>query len=73
MEDIWYFGFGDQAWIEIKPLRTKLRGVCPPAENVQAIKGAEETHWSYPKFQRSTLQETTPAPPKEVHFTLNRL
>jgi len=39
MEDIWFFSFESRYWIEMKPMRTKRRGVCPAAENVQAISG----------------------------------
>jgi len=46
MEDIWWFDFAGNFWLEIKPMRTKRRGVCPPAEGVQGIKGAQTEHWS---------------------------
>merc|ERR1712054_48312 len=46
MEDIWFFNFDSLVWLEMKTMRTKRRGVCPPAENVAAIKGADEKHWS---------------------------
>jgi hypothetical protein len=32
---------------QMKPMRTKRRGVCPPAAGVQAINGAQTTHWSF--------------------------
>merc|ERR1711959_472135 len=47
MEDIWYFDFASMYWLEMRPLRTRLRGVCPPIAHTQAIKGAEGSHWQY--------------------------
>jgi len=41
MEDIWFFGFTDQVWIEMKTVRTKRRGDCPQAENVKVIGGTD--------------------------------
>merc|ERR1712070_130733 len=45
MEDIWFFGFQDQVWIEMKTVRTKRRGDCPQAENVAPIAGSQTVSW----------------------------
>jgi len=37
MEDIWAVDFAQWIWIEVKPARTRRRGICDAAENTEAI------------------------------------